>query len=285
MSTAFVFAGGGSLGAVEVGMLEALVEHGARADFVVGASAGAINAAYYAGRPDAPGVARLAAIWRRLRSADVFPIQPLHGLLGFVGLRKSLLDPAPLRALLARELPYQRLEQARLPCHLVATDVLDGSEVVLSSGPVVEALLASAAIPGVFPPQQLGGRHLIDGGISSNTPVSTAVGLGAKRIVVLPTGFACALTKPPAGAVAMALHALTLLVARQLVSDVLRWQERVEIVVVPPLCPVESSPYDFSASAALIERAAASTRAWLAAGGLERPGVPHELTPHAHEVI
>lgn len=285
MSTAFVFAGGGSLGAVEVGMLEALVAHGARADLVVGASAGAINAAYFAGRPDAAGVARLAAVWRRLRSADVFPIQPLHGLLGFLGLRKSLLDPAPLRALLARELPYQRLEQARLPCHVVATDVLDGSEVVLSSGPVVEALLASAAIPGVFPPVQAGGRHLIDGGISSNTPISTAVGLGAKRIVVLPTGFACALREPPNGAVAMALHALTLLIARQLVSDVLRWQERVEIVVVPPLCPVGSSPYDFSASGALIERAAQSTRAWLAAGGLERPGLPHELGPHEHEVI
>lgn len=285
MTTAFVFAGGGSLGAVEVGMLQALVEHGARADFVVGASAGAINAASYAGRPDAEGVARLAAVWRRLRSADVFPISPLHGLLGFVGLRRSLLDPAPLRALLARELPYERLEQARVPCRVVATDVLDGSEVVLSSGPAVEALLASAAIPGVFPPQELGGRHLIDGGISSNTPLSTAVGLGAKRIVVLPTGFACALTEPPRGALAMALQALTLLVARQLVSDVLRWQAQVEIVVVPPLCPVETSPYDFSASGALIERAAASTRTWLAAGGLERPGVPHELTPHEHEVI
>jgi NTE family protein len=285
MSTAFVFAGGGSLGAVEVGMLQALVERGARADFVVGASAGAINAAYYAGRPDAEGVARLAAVWRRLRSADVFPLQPLHGLLGFVGLRKSLLDPRPLRALLARELPYARLEQARVPCHVVATDVLDGSEVVLSSGPVVEALLASAAIPGVFPPRRLGGRHLIDGGISSNTPISTAVGLGAKRVVVLPTGFACALSEPPRGAVAMALHALTLLVARQLVSDVLRWRERAKIVVVPPLCPVKSSPYDFSASAELIERAAANTRTWIAAGGLERAELPHELTPHEHEVI
>jgi NTE family protein len=285
MTTAFVFAGGGSLGAVEVGMLQALVEHGARPDLVVGASVGAINAAYYAGRPDAQGVARLAAIWRRLRSADVFPISPLHGLLGFVGLRRSLLDPAPLRALLTRELPYARLEEARLPCRVVATNVLDGSEVVLSSGPVVEALLASAAIPGVFPPVDFGGKHLIDGGVSSNTPLSTAVGLGAKCIVVLPTGFACALTKPPSGAVAMALHALTLLVARQLVGEVLRWQERVEIVVVPPLCPIESSPYDFSASAALIERAATSTRSWLASGGLERSEVPHELTPHAHEMI
>ena len=285
VTTAFVFAGGGSLGAIEVGMLQALVERVAPPDLVVGASAGAINAAYYAGRPDAEGVERLVAIWRRLRSTDVFPLSPLHGLLGFVGRRRSLLDAAPLRRLLARELPYQRLEEARVPCRIVATNVLDGSEVALSSGPVVDALLASTAIPGVFPPVELDGKHLFDGGISSNTPLSTAVELGAKRIVVLPTGFSCALTKPPSGVVAMVLHALTLLIARQLVIDVLRWREKVEIVVVPPLCPVESSPYDFSASEALIRRAATSTRTWLATGGLERTDVPHELTPHDHLMV
>jgi len=285
VTTAFVFAGGGSLGAIEVGMLQALVERLAPPDFVVGASVGAINAAYYAGRPDADGVDRLVAIWRRLRSADVFPLSPLHGLLGFVGRRRSLLDPAPLRALLARELPYQRLEEARVPCRIVATNVLDGSEVALSSGLVVEALLASTAIPGVFPPTQLDGKYLIDGGISSNTPLSTAIELGAKRVVVLPTGFSCALAKPPGGVVAMVLHALTLLIARQLVIDVMRWREKAEIVVVPPLCPVDSSPYDFSSSETLIRRAAASTRAWLATGGLERADPPHELTPHDHLMV
>jgi NTE family protein len=284
MSTAFVFAGGGSLGAVEVGMLKALVERGVRPDFVLGASVGAINAAYYAGSPDADGVERLAAIWRRLRRADVFPVSMVQGVLGFLRGRASLVDPAPLRALLTRELPYARLESARIPCRVIGTNVLDGSEVVLSTGSAVDALLASAAIPGVFPPVELDGKHLIDGGISSNTPLSTAIELGARRVIVLPTGFACALTRPPSGALAVALHALTLLIARQLVVDVLRWRERREIFVVPPLCPVESSPYDFSASRALIERAAKSTRAWLAAGGLERPELPHQLTPHEHVI-
>jgi NTE family protein len=282
VKTAFVFAGGGSLGAIEVGMLQALVESGARADLVVGASAGAINAAYYAGLPDSAGVSRLAAIWRRLRASDVFPLSPLRGLLGFAGMQRSLVDPAPLRALLERQLPYQRLEQARLPCQIVASDVLDGTEVVLSSGPVSEALLASAAIPGVFPPVRIGEKDLIDGGITSNTPISTAVALGAKRIVVLPTGYSCALTEPPRGVVAMVLHALTLLIARQLVVDVVRWREAAEIVVVPPLCPVTTTPFDFSASEALIRRAAEKTRTWLATGGLERTEIPHELTPHDH---
>ena len=282
MTTAFVFAGGGSLGAVEVGMLKALVERGARPDFVVGASVGAINAAYYAGCPDAEGVDRLAGVWVRIRRADVFPVSLFRGLSGFLGRHRSLVDPRSLRDLLARELPYERLEDAAVPCRIVASNVLDGSEVVLSSGPAVEALLASAAIPGVFPPVEVEGKHLVDGGISSNTPLSTAIGMGATRVVVLPTGFACSLTKPPFGALAVALQALTLLIARQLVIDVLRWREKVEIVVVPPLCPIESSPYDFSASRSLIERAATSTRLWLAAGGLERPDLPYELRPHEH---
>ncbi len=284
MSTAFVFAGGGSLGAVEVGMLHALVERGVRPDFVVGASVGAINAVYYAGAPDAAGVERLAGVWRRLRRADAFPVSMVRGVLGFLRGSTSLVDPSALRALIARELPYARLEDARIPCRVIASNLLDGSEVVLSTGSAVDALLASAAIPGVFPPVELDGEHLIDGGISSNTPLSTAIELGARRVIVLPTGYACALTRPPSGALAVALHALTLLIARQLVVDVLRWRERREILVVPPLCPVESSPYDFSASPALIERAAKTTRAWLAAGGLERPELPHQLTPHEHAV-
>jgi NTE family protein len=285
MTTAFVFAGGGSLGAVEVGMLQALMGHEPTPDFVIGSSVGAINAAYFAAQPDADGVARVAAVWRRLESRDVFPIKPLYGLLGFAGLRRSLLDPGPLTQLLERELPYQRLEEASLPCRVVATDVLDGSRVVISSGPVVDALLASAAIPGVFPPRRCGNKHLIDGGVSSNTPIAAAIDLGARRIVVLPTGFSCARSEPPEGALPMVLHAITLLVARQLVNDVLHWQDRAEIVVVPPLCPIESSAYDFSASAALIERAARSTEGWIATRGLQRTGVPHSLAQHTHELI
>lgn len=280
--TAFVLAGGGSLGAVEVGMLRVLAEHGVRADLVVGASVGAINAAYYAARPTPEGVAGLAAVWSGIHTRDVFPFSPARGLFGFLGWEDGLVDPRPLRALLERASPVARLEDAAVPCHVVATDVLDGREVVLSRGDAVSALLASAAIPGVFPPVVRDGRPLTDGGVASNTPVATAIALGAERVIVLPTGYACSLARPPRGAVAMALHALTLMIVRQLVVDVERLADRAEIVVVPPLCPVETSPYDFDATADLMARAAASTRTWLATGGLERPGVPHELPAHAH---
>jgi len=280
--TAFVFAGGGSLGAVEVGMLHALVGHGVRPDFAVGASAGAINAAYYAGDPSADGVTRLDRLWRGLTRAQVMPMR-MRDLWRIALRRDFVVDPAGLRALLQRHLSYRMIEHAALPVHVVATDMVHGSEVLLSSGPVVDAVLASTAIPGVFPPVRIDGRELIDGGIANNTPISTAMRLGATRVIVLPTGFACALKRVPGGAVGRAMHALSMLVTRQLVTDIERFSGRVRLHVVPPLCPVDSSPYDYSACGALIDRAAGETREWLRRGGLEvEGGVPHEMVEHRH---
>ena len=113
--TAFVLAGGGSLGAVEVGMLKVLTAHGVRADFVVGSSVGALNAAFFAGRPSPEGVAELERVWRSLRTGDVFPFSPVQGFLGFIRWRDSLLDAGALRTVLERSLPYRRLEETTLP--------------------------------------------------------------------------------------------------------------------------------------------------------------------------
>jgi NTE family protein len=278
-----VLAGGGSLGAVEVGMLRALMAvAGTRPDFVVGASAGAINGAYFAGDPSVAGVARLDRLWRGLTRHHVMPLR-LGDLLRIALRRDYVVDPSGLRRLLESHLPYRRLEDAALPVHVVATDMQLGHEVVLSSGSVVDAVLASTAIPGVFPPVRVDGRDLIDGGVANNTPISTALRLGAQRIIVLPTGFSCALKSIPRSAVGKALHALSLLVGRQLVADIERFAPQVPLHVVPPLCPVDSSPYDYSACASLIDRAEKTTREWIDGGGLERPsGVPHQMVDHSH---
>ena len=118
-------------------------------------------------------------------------------------------------------------------------------------------LLASAAIPAVFPVVSIDGRHLMDGGVANNTPISTAVDLGATRVVVLPTGMSCGLVGPPRGAVALALHALNLLIMRQLLKDIERFAHRTELVVLPPLCPLTTNTYDFSQTHELIHRAEA----------------------------
>jgi NTE family protein len=154
----------------------------------------------------------------------------------------------------------------------VATDLGRGSEVVLSSGPAIRALLASASIPPIFPPVRVGERLLVDGGFASHTPVAAAVALGATRLIVLPTGDGCMLEKPPRGAVAMALHALSLLVGRQLLIDIERFRGAVELVVLPALCPVTTGPHDFTHTDELIDRAEVSTRDWIARGGLMAPG-------------
>jgi NTE family protein len=281
--TAFVLAGGGSLGAVQVGMLKALTAKGIVPDLVVGASVGAINAAYFATAPSSDGLARLERVWLGLQSSDVFPLSPVNSLLAILGRRDFLISPARLRALIESELPSERIEHAKIPCYVVATDVLEGTEVCLSTGPLAPALLASAAIPAVFPSVSIDGRHLIDGGVANNTPISSAVKLGASRIIVLATGLSCALEKPPRGAVALALHAVNLMVMRQLVSDIELFSRRAELIVLPPLCPVAVSSYDFSQTADLVHRAEAKTRLWLRQNGLQSRGAPDELLPHVHE--
>jgi NTE family protein len=280
--TALVLAGGGSLGAVQVGMLRELVAAGVRPDFVVGASVGAMNAAYFAGAPNYEGVTKLERIWCEMRRADVFPIT-LVSAFGLLRHPDNIIDPSRLRLLIETYLPFAQLEDATIPVHVVATD-LQGQAVALSRGPAVDAILASTAIPGVFPPVQIDDRTLMDGAVAARTPIHLAAKLGASRIIVLPTGYACALKESPRGAVAKALHAITLLIAWQLVHDLEQLPESIDVHLAPALCPLDVSPYDFSASRYLIERAAENTRKWVAGGGLTRRALASELAAHHHSI-
>ncbi len=279
--TAFVLAGGGSLGAVQVGMLRALEAHGVKPDLVVGSSVGAINGAYYAAAPTAEGIERLRQIWLGLRRAEIFPVG-FEALLGLIWSRGFLVSSHGLRSLLERHLPYRGLEAAHVPVHVIATDLLSGEAVALSKGSAVDAILASCAIPAAFAPVRLDDRFLVDGAVANNTPIRIAAQLGATRIIVLPTGFGCALENPPRGTIATALHAITLIIARQLVSDLESMESVVEIITIPPLCPLKCSAYDFSRTGELIERAAENTEKWLMARGLEPGIIPGALRAHRH---
>lgn len=280
--TAFVFAGGGSLGAAEVGMLQALVEHGVRPDLVLGASAGAINAVHFAFEPTVAGVERLARAWIGVRRTEVFPRAHLHSALAMIGRRPSLLDPRALERTLLLHVHGRRLEDARLPCYVIATDLHDGGERVLGQGRALDALMASTAIPVLFPPRALDGAVLSDGSIASNTPVEAAIARGATRVIVLPTGFPCAVRTPPRGIAATTLHVFSLLIARQLASTLPHLAAAVTLRVVPPLCPIRVAPSDFSQAAELIAAARRQTRAWIESGGLEDDTVPASLSPHGH---
>jgi len=279
--TAFVFAGGGSFGAIQVGMLQSLAAHGITADMVVGSSVGALNGAFYAGDPTVEGMEKLGTIWRGLTRQDVFPMS-WRAVLSFLWRRDFLISHDGIRKLIDDHIPYRHLQDAKLPVHIVTTDIVTGDSVVLSDGSISEAIVASTAIPGAFAPVRYRDYYLADGAISSNTPIQVAVKKGAKRLIILPTGHACATQKPPIGAVANALHALTLLIARQLVSELESLGPEIEYFVVPPLCPLVGSPYDFSRTADHIDRAVAATDAWLAQHDLQQGRIPHEMRLHHH---
>jgi len=266
--TAFVLSGGASLGAIQVGMLSALYERQIEPDLIVGTSVGAVNGAFIASRPFTQATTdELTEIWRRLGRGQVFPLNPLTGFLGFFGARRYLVPERGLRDLLVEHIEFARLEQTAVPFHVITTDVLTGSEVRLSWGPALDAVMASAAIPGVFPPVDWDDRHLMDGGIANHAPISDALELGAERIYLLSTGIASDLTEPPHGALGMLLHSMSLLLMRRLQVEVELLADRAELVVLPPPSRPGVSPIDFSRSDELIQRGLEESRTYL--DGLE----------------
>ncbi|HVA53375.1 MAG TPA: patatin-like phospholipase family protein [Acidimicrobiales bacterium] len=278
--SAVVLSGGASLGAAQVGMLRALVEARTPIDLLVGTSVGAFNAAWMAGHPGPGGVDGLIEVWSSLRRRDVFPMNPWRSAWAIGGRRSSLASDVGMRKLLERHLTFERIEEAAITLHVVAVDVQSGQDLLLSRGPAVEAVMASAAIPGFLPPVSIGERWFMDGGVVNNTPISYAVDLGATTVWVLPAGYPCALSHPPPSALAIAMQGLSILVQHRLAQDAMRWHHGVELRVVPPLCPIEVSPIDFSHSGELIEFAYRSTSAWLAAGC---PDLSSSLYPHEHD--
>lgn len=275
MTTAFVLSGGGNLGAAQAGALAALAEEGIRPDLIVGTSVGAVNGAWIAGAADMEG---LLDVWRTLRRGQLFPAGPVGGLLGFAGRSDHLVSKRAIRRLLRTHLRFSDLEAATTPLHVAATDLLSGQEVLISRGDTLEAILASCAIPGVLPPVVIDGRALIDGGVVNNAPISHAVELGADKIWVVSTGYACALERPPSGALGVALHAATLAIHQRLTLDVQRYAGSVELRVVPPLCPISVPPTDFSQADALIRRAREHTNVWIESSTPDRE--LHHVQPH-----
>jgi NTE family protein len=279
---AFVLSGGASLGAVQVGMLHALYEREIVPELIVGTSVGAINGAYIASRPPTVDtLTELGSIWHGLRRGRIFPFNPLSGLLGFIGSRDHLVPGSGLRRVLGEHVLQENLQEMPIEFHVVAVDVLTGEELLLSHGPALEAMLASAAIPAVLPPVAWEGRELIDGGVANNTPISHAVALGAREIYVLPAGHACALDQPPAGALGMALHALSVLSHSRLIADIELHRDNAKLVVLPPPCPLAIQPIDFAHADELIERGLIDARAFLDSGGRERP--PIRMRMHRHK--
>jgi NTE family protein len=261
---AFVLSGGANLGAEQAGMLEALLEAEIVPDVLVGTSIGSANAAFLAADPTLRRAQELSALWRRVRPREIFPLNPL-GLARAMMRGGALFSTDPLRRLLEREIPYRFAEHARLPLRIVATAFDDGSEVVFGSGSVIDAVLASCALPGIFAPHEIGGRLYLDGGLVDHVPLGPAVEAGADTIYVLSVGSPC---PPPAdhrSARAVLMHSVGLLLSQRVRLDEAHLPDHhpiMRLVQIPPVC-TQIGFRDFSRSDELIRTAKKQTARFL----------------------
>jgi NTE family protein len=183
---AFVLSGGGNLGALQVGMLRALLEHGVHPDLVVGCSVGAINGAGFADVPTLDGLADLERLWLGLDGQDLLPT----GWSNAVSLARrgeAIHDHSGLRRMAEDALRATTFEALEVHFECVATDVVGAREVWFDSGPLVEPILASSALPAIYPAVEIDGVRYLDGGIVNDVPMSRAVELGARTIYILQT--------------------------------------------------------------------------------------------------
>jgi NTE family protein len=292
--TAFVFAGGGARGAAQIGMLQALMARGITPDDIYGASVGAINAAGFAGDPTPAGIERMATRWRSVTSGDVFPQSRIPATMRFVQQRESVHSNDGVRRLIENGLTFERIEEATVHLEVVATSLIDGRTQWFTYGPAVEAILASAALPSLLPPVEIGGEAFIDGGVVDNVPIGRAMAQGAERIFVFlcgPLRYTPHRYRRPIEAV---LTAFFIAIHAKFTRELERLPPGVEVIVFS----VDSDPFsrydDFSGTEALIEAGRLNAERvldfWQRGGhgsGVNRPPVsaPTELESTSGEAV
>jgi NTE family protein len=273
---AFVLGGGGQLGAHEAGMLHALLERGIVPDLVVGTSVGAINGAAVACEPTVAMAQRLAATWADLERSDVFAGSLLGRLATLARTGTHLHGNDALRAALTEALPIALIEDLPVRFECVAASIEAAAEHWFTAGPLVDAVLASSAVPGLLPPVEIGGEHFIDGGIVNSIPVSRAVALGATRIFVMHVGRVDRPLAPPRWPWEVALVAFEVARRHRFHGDLAALPDSVEVHVMPTGRPEPPRYNDLSALryrvgagvSESIERAHAASLAYLDERGL-----------------
>ncbi len=248
---AFALSGGGARGAAQVGMLRALLERGIRPDFLVGVSIGAWNGSWLAHDPTVESVDELEKVWRRIDRAS-FDMVWWRAARNMVRRRSSLYGGEGLARLLARYLRVFDFEDLQVPLHVVTIDLTVGRKAVFSHGSLAPAVLASSAIPGIFPPVTIGGHQHVDGGMVDPTGLETAIELGARRVYVLDSGYA--------GQVPGALDSMNIIVDHAFQVAALHRTERtlrearrsVDVVYLRPGAGSMRHSMDFGATASYI---------------------------------
>jgi NTE family protein len=265
---AIVLGGGGVFGATQVGMLRALLESGVRPGLVVGTSVGAINGAAIAAEPSIAGVENLAGLWASLAEAGMFTENVLARASTLARYRTHLYSPAPLRKLLHAHLPETFADLA-VGFQCVAASIERAGAHWFSSGPLSEAVMASAAVPGMLPPVVIDGEHFLDGGLVHSIPVGRALALGAREVYVLHVGRIEQPLKPPRSLWDVCLTSFELARRHRFVEEMANLPDDVRVHVLPSgeeKMPLVSIRYrSAGAVAARMERGYQSAAEYLSA--------------------
>jgi NTE family protein len=269
----YVLGGGGSLGAVQIGMLRALGEHDIAPDIVTGTSVGSLNGAVIAKDPGG-AVDRLEQTWAKMTRERVFPGGLLAQARTLQQTRTHLFPATGLTAVIADFIGADiTFADLRLPFAALATDVATARPHVLHDGPVLPALLASAAIPGIFPPVQLGPLLLYDGGLVANVPMRQALAMGARSLVVLDCNFPGRILEAPATIAEVLFYTFTVTMRTQAIFEAPVAADRVPVVYLHGPEPHPISPLDFRQTGTLIEAAYLAARSFLADLRITGPGL------------
>ncbi len=237
--TAFVFGGGGRWGAVEVGMLQALEEVHIRPDLVLGTSVGAFNGSVIADDAGPGGVKRLTDLWNEISGSAIFKGGLVDRMMNVATMKPAIHETSELRLILQQvHGADRRIEDLETPFQCVAASIEKAAEHWFTEGPLIDAILASSAIPALFPPVEIDGEHFYDGGLVNSVPVGRAVELGATRIFVLQVGRIEAPLRPPERLHEAALISFEIARRHRFSQDVRNLPEGIDFHLLPSGNPV-----------------------------------------------
>ena len=271
--TAFILSGGGVLGSVQVGMIRALSEAGISPDIITGCSVGAINGAAFAADPTSRGVDRLVRLWSNLADGkpDLMPRSriPLIAQMSFK--RASIHDPAKLEQMLLDELPVRTFSELRVPFACVATDAHEASAHWFDSGPLIPALMASSALPAIYPPVEIDGRLLYDGGVVNELPLQWALARGATTLYILQVGHLDPRPLEPEKPFDSLMHAYWTARVQRVEEDLAQISDECEVIRLPAGGSPRVRFDDWSRSRELLAASYEASRKFLTTGESSDP--------------
>lgn len=265
---ALLLCGGGSRGAIEIGLYKALLEENIPIDLIIGTSVGAINGALIAAGYTP---AQMAVLWSGFERKTLFPFNWRILWQGWTA--PALFRADRLARVLKSALPVRRFEELRIPLIVTATDLQSAEALYLDSGDLLPALLASTALPPYLPPVECRGHHLIDGGVVANMPIGEAIARGATRIFALSCHCLQELAAPPRTVLELQGRALRIAIERQMRCEIARWQDSIELILLEPCFDFPPSVLTIARVASLIEESHQFVKAELRRRGV---GLAHE---------